>query len=292
MPPNFNQRKDLLSRLLIVGVILLLLIIAFDVRTSTISQRVQGVTREILAPIQKWSTDTMIWWRDAFETIRSFQLLKEENAELKEHNTLLLQAYSRLEAVEAENERLRSNLEYKKTNPQYEIIIAKIIGWPLAGRGGNFILGLGQKDGINQDMVAVTPLGVLGKIVNVTENTAELMLLTHELSFVGARVMPGGYLCVVNGQGAEISDLELTFLATEAEISVGDKVFTSGLSDFYPEGLSIGHIKEIQTETTGMHKTAIVEPTVSFSALFEVMVLADVKSVSNLTSTENAGSTP
>ncbi|NLN84300.1 MAG: rod shape-determining protein MreC [Firmicutes bacterium] len=274
-----KQKKDLLTRLLVIGVIALLLVIAFDVRTSTISHRVQSVTREILAPVQKWSINTMTWWRDTFETIKSFQNIREENASLKEHNTLLIQAYSQLETVQAENERLRKDLEYKKQHPQYEIVIAKIIGWPLSGRAGNFILGLGKKDGIDVDMVAVTPTGILGKIVHVTDNTAELMLLTNSSSSIGARIMPAGYLCVINGQGAEESDLKLTFLAIEAEIEIGDPVFTSGLSDFYPEGLAIGTIKEIEMDPSGMHKTALVEPSVSFSTIFEVMVLSDIKEV-------------
>ena len=141
-----KQKKDLLTRLLVIGVIALLLVIAFDVRTSTISHRVQSVTREILAPVQKWSINTMTWWRDTFETIKSFQNIREENASLKEHNTLLIQAYSQLETVQAENERLRKDLEYKKQHPQYEIVIAKIIGWPLSGLDGNFMLGFGKKD--------------------------------------------------------------------------------------------------------------------------------------------------
>lgn len=127
-------------------------------------------------------------------------------------------------------------------------------------------------------MVSVSNQGVLGKIIHVTEHTSELMLLTDELAAVVARVLPGGYLSIVNGQGANASTLKLSLLPGTAEIKIGDKVVTSGLSDLYPEGLTIGFITKIDANKTGMYQTAEVEPTVRATSLYEVMILSNFQS--------------
>jgi len=273
-----NQKKDRFTQLLLVGVLLVSLIVVFDLRTSTASQSIQSITREVLAPLQNWSAEVFTWWKDMFDTVQNFRTLKDENAQLREHNTLLLQAYSRLEALEAENNRLREMMKFKEENLQYEIALAKIIGWPNSNWSSRYILGLGSTDGIAVNMVAVSSQGVLGKIVHVTEHTSELMLLTDELAAVGARVLPGGYLSIVSGQGANASTLKLSLLPGSAEIKIGDKVVTSGLSDLYPEGLTIGLITKIDDNKTGMHQTAEVEPAVRVSSLYEVMILYNIQS--------------
>ncbi|GEM_PF-2107529 len=292
MNPNPNQKKDRFTQLLVVGVLLITLIVAFDLRTSSVSQSIQGITREVMAPMQKWSVDVFTWWKDMFDTIQNFRTLKDENVLLREHNTLLLQAYSRLEALEAENSRLRDMIQFKEENFQYEIAIAQIIGWPNSSWSSRYILGLGSNDGIAVGMVAVSSQGVLGKIVSVTENTSELMLITDELASVGARVLPGGYLSIVTGQGANVSTLKLSLLPGSAEVHIGDKIVTSGLSDLYPEGLTIGTIIKIDDQGTGMHQTAEVAPTVQFSSLYEVMILYNIQSAERATPSLQEGVTP
>jgi len=287
-----NQKKDRFTQLLLVGVILVSLIVVFDLRTSTASQSIQSITREVLAPLQNWAGEVFTWWKDMFDTVQNFRSLKDENAQLREHNTLLLQAYSRLEALEAENNRLREMMKFGEENLQYEIAIAKIIGWPNSNWSSRYILGLGSTDGIAVNMVAVSSQGVLGKIVYVTEHTAELMLLTDELAAVGARVLPGGYLSIVSGQGANASTLKLSLLPGSAEIKIGDKVVTSGLSDLYPEGLTIGLITKIDDNKTGMHQTAEVDPAVRVSSLYEVMILYNIQSTKRPISTLPEEATP
>ncbi len=278
---NQNQapKKDRFTLGIIAGVILLCLMIAFDVRTSSISSTVQGLTRDVLAPMQNWSAEVFDWWRESIETLRALQTLKDENIELKEQNDLLLQAYSRMLTVEAENQRLQQMLDFKQTNLQYEIEIAKIIGWPVSNWSSRYVLGLGSKDGITKNMVAVSTSGLIGKIVQVTETTAELMLLTDELSSVGVRIQSSGCLGIVSGNGAQTPTLTMSFISSDAVVKEGDLVVTSGLSDIYPEGLVIGKVVRCEEEVSGMHQTAEIEMITDFYSLYEVMILRNVQSV-------------
>ncbi|HZW49630.1 MAG TPA: rod shape-determining protein MreC [Bacillota bacterium] len=282
---NQNQppKKDRFALWIIVGVILLCLMIAFDVRTSSISSTVQGITRDVLAPMQNWSTDVLDWWRESVDTLRSLQTLKDQNAELKGQNDLLLQAYSRMLTVEAENQRLQQMLDFKQSRLQYEIEIAKIIGWPVSNWSSRYVLGLGSKDGIAKDMVAVSTSGLIGKIVQVTESTAELMLLTDELSSVGVRIQSSGCLGIITGNGAQTPTLTMSLITSNAVVKEGDLVVTSGLSDIYPEGLVIGKVISCTKEASGMHQTAEIEMISDFYSLYEVMILCNVQTVPSVT---------
>jgi hypothetical protein len=93
-------------------------------------------------------------------------------------------------------------IQFKEENLQYEIAIAQI----MVGRtpaGPPFISsGWLKRWNCSGYGCGLEPRGVR-KIVDVTEHTSELMLITDELASVGARVLPGGYLSIVSGQGAK-----------------------------------------------------------------------------------------
>ena len=65
----------------------------------------------------------------------------------------------------------------------------------------------------------------------------------------------------------------MEYLDGDAEIMVGDEIVTSQLSDFYPEGLAIGKVLEIETDTNGLTKYAVIEPYVDLKHLDTVLVL-------------------
>ena len=55
----------------------------------------------------------------------------------------------------------------------------------------------------------------------------------------------------------------------------GDEIITSGLSDYYPAGISIGYVREIHQDQNGLTKYAVIEPTVDFKHLDTVLVIME-----------------
>ena len=66
---------------------------------------------------------------------------------------------------------------------------------------------------------------------------------------------------------------KMEYIDGDAEIMVGDEIVTSHLSDIYPEGLAIGKVLEIETDTNGLTKYAVIEPYVDLKHLDTVLVL-------------------
>ena len=57
------------------------------------------------------------------------------------------------------------------------------------------------------------------------------------------------------------------------EISVGDKVETSGMSSLYPKGVIIGEIVQVIKNEGQFDYHAIIKPAVDFKRLEEVVVI-------------------
>lgn len=60
-------------------------------------------------------------------------------------------------------------------------------------------------------------------------------------------------------------------------MSVGDKIVTSNISDKYLQGILIGYVNEIVTDSNNLTKSGYVTPVVDFKHLEEVLVITDLK---------------
>ncbi|MBQ2880146.1 MAG: rod shape-determining protein MreC, partial [Anaerotignum sp.] len=65
----------------------------------------------------------------------------------------------------------------------------------------------------------------------------------------------------------------MEYIDAQAEILVGDEIVTSHLSDIYPAGLAIGKVLELETDTSGLTKYAVIQPYVDLKHLDTILVI-------------------
>lgn len=139
----------------------------------------------------------------------------------------------------------------------------------------------GRRHGVALNAPVVTGAGLVGKVVSVTETTAQVLMLTdaqgQASSFVRQREGEPvyGVVCGTYGQGSRLhSDGELRMdFRQEDDVAVGDPVLTSGLGGVFPKGIMIGTVTEVLVDSSGMMKRARVKAAVNFDALEEVRVI-------------------
>jgi rod shape-determining protein MreC len=73
--------------------------------------------------------------------------------------------------------------------------------------------------------------------------------------------------------GAQSGRLRVKFLPIRAEVPIGEVVITSGLGGVYPKGIMIGRVVGVEGRSGALFQEAIVEPSVDFSRLEEVLVV-------------------
>ena len=67
--------------------------------------------------------------------------------------------------------------------------------------------------------------------------------------------------------------LRLDYLPADCQLLGGDLVVTSGLGGYYPSGLSVGTVEEVQLSDSGAASYAVLEPAADFDSLVEVFVI-------------------
>lgn len=124
-------------------------------------------------------------------------------------------------------------------------------------------------------MVVLSGNGLVGHIIEVAPNYSKVLSIIDDRNAVSSKVLRTGDLGIVKGDLTLLNEglCKMEYVDAEADIIVGDEIVTSNLSDIYPPGIMIGVVKEIETESHGLTKYALIEPVVDFRHLEEVLVI-------------------
>jgi len=252
---------------------------------------VEEIITRIMAPIQSVASTVGFQFRkvglstgELMTAYRDNQALRLENEELRQNNL-------NTSEVLAENLRLRTMLDYKKTTNQFDFVTAAVVGRDLGTWNGTIIINRGTADGINKDMPVVTPQGLVGSVVNVYTNVAKVQLILDSRSAVGTLVQrpESRVAAIVEGNNATPQTPRMVNIARDADIIKSDKLITSGFGGIYPKGLLIGEVVDIVNEEGGLLKYASIKPSVDFDRLEEVLII--VRSREPMPTLPNSGLT-
>ncbi|MCR3955449.1 MAG: rod shape-determining protein MreC, partial [Gudongella sp.] len=176
---------------------------------------------------------------------------------------------------------LKNELELERST-ELDLTKGKVIGKEPGNWFDRFTINLGSDDGIIKGATVVQGVeveqelyqeGLVGRVVDVGDNWAKITTVIDELSSVSFKIIrtqDGGVL-----SGSVDSLLEGYLFDFEADVIVGDKLYTSGLGGVYTEGVYIGEVTEIRTSQEELTKTIVVAPAVDFKKLYNVFVIVN-----------------
>lgn len=229
----------------------------------------------LIAPLEFAASRLGYGVRQAGSTTGEFLTLYRNNQSLRVENEALSQKLSQLTEVSAENERLRAMLDYKRGAPQFDFVVAPVVGRDPGTWTQMLMIGKGSDDGLAKDMPVVTARGLVGSVAAVFSRSARVQLLLDPRSAVGAIVQrtESRVAAIVEGNGAQPLSPRMINLARDADVIVGDRVVTSGFGGIFPKGVLIGEVVRLANEEGGLLKVAILKPAADFDRLEEVMVI-------------------
>ena len=67
----------------------------------------------------------------------------------------------------------------------------------------------------------------------------------------------------------------MSYLSTDSDIKVGDRIISSGIGVVYPRGLLIGTVTEIVPDEVSRTLSAHIEPAVNLKDVVHVMIIKD-----------------
>ena len=222
-------------------------------------------------------------FRDAWAWTSDLLDAKDENEELRRENQDL-----RREVIEARTAAqefaLQGAIAEYVAGPSFpadfEPVVARIIGRPPTPYQQEVIVSAGTGDGIKRNAPVVSEDGnLVGKVTDVTESSARIMLITDQASSVSAVVLETEASGVVK-HGASSSSLILDRVEKDEMASEGNTVITAGwtterFESLFPRGIPIGVVESVGQQDVDLFKRIQVAPLVDFDSLSAVIVLIE-----------------
>ncbi len=229
-------------------VFLALTMILADARSDRL-QLAREVMTTALTPII-WAASLPVRAGIAADQIQSRESLVAENTELRQRLMLLQVRAQKLDALEAENRRIRELLASREALDE-KVLIAEIIGINQDPYRHQITLNKGLRDGVYRGQALVDAHGVLGQIVEVSPGISQALLITDPDHGIPVEVNRTGLQTIAVGRG-DGQGLKLPFLPSNADIREGDLLVSSPLGGRFPAGYPVGRIQTLR-HTAGEH---------------------------------------
>jgi rod shape-determining protein MreC len=176
---------------------------------------------------------------------------------------------ARLEALAADNARLRELLGLRRAQPA-STLAAPVISRQLGGWWQQLVIGKGALAGVSVGQPVLGPGGLLGLVASVTPATATVTLLTDPSSRVGVWLSRTRHHGLLSGVGT--ARPMVRFLDKDPEVRPGDVVVTSPASTLVPPSLPVGVIQSVDASADPA-PTAVVRLIAPVQAVDWVQVL-------------------
>ncbi len=241
---------------------------------------VQRALYTVISPVFNAAYSVVTPVRKFITSIKESGNYEKEIKSLKEQvNALSIENKTREDYIN-ENKRLKELLDLKdNTMAAYNTVTARVVSYEPNSWYDTVILGKGKKDGISVDDIVITSLGVVGRVTDCGSNWSKVSTIINSANSVGVKLSRTGDVGVLSGDAslAQDKNAKLEYLSNDKNLIKGDILVTSGLGGVYPAGLTIGKIINIKSDSAGNLDYGVVEPSVDFSSLYEVLVITDMK---------------
>ena len=204
-----------------------------------------------------------------FNDIRRYKSISNDNNRLEKDNILLNSLKEENSVLVLENERLKGLMGLEKSYSNKRVY-ARVISRNRLYFFDTFIISRGSGSGISINDAVVSADGLIGRIVSVSKDYSTVRMITSNYDDNKLSV-------VVNGCNGNIKEYKDGYLIIDGvsnydKISVGDKVYTSGLG-VLDKNLFIGSVSKVLEDSYGISGVLYVD-IASIDDISYVMVLA------------------
>src|SRR5687768_5633357 len=279
-----RRRRAVLAALVVLS--LFLLTAYFGERSSGPLHGVQRTAMEVLAPIQEGANRALKPFRDLFGWFGDTLDAKDRANELETANDSLEKRVADLTLENRELEQVKGLQQMNTAGglASYEPVAARVIARSPSSWYQTFQINKGSSDGVRVDQPVVNSAGLVGKIKEVSDGNAVVMLLTDPEFGVSARSLKSGEPGSVHPAVGAAGDLRFELVPNAKEVRRGERIITAGtstsarvsdLTSLYPRGIPIGTVKRIETGEGELDRVIHVEPAADLHSLDIVEVLIE-----------------
>ncbi len=276
-----KNQASAFNRYLLLGLavfcIIMMLLSSFSEKASGPFKVIANVT---VIPLQQGINYVGRWMGDMTDNFETMQQLRSENKKLQEQVDSLMTENNYLQEERYELERLQELYNLDSNYAEYEKTAAHVIGSDSGNWFSTFTIDKGSQDGIAVDMNVMAGSGLVGIVVEVGPTWAKVRSIIDDSSNVSGMVLSTSDRCIVSGDLSLMNDGQIRFEQmenNENQVSVGDQIVTSYISDKYLQGILIGYVSEVTVDSNNLTRSGYITPAVDFKNIQEVLVITTTK---------------
>jgi rod shape-determining protein MreC len=269
-PAFFKQGPSAISKLLFFSALSVLLMVA-DVRFH-VTQPLRATLSVALYPVQWLAMLPQAFTKYSGEYLEALQDAQADAKEVRQKLLLQSQRAAQVEQLTLENKQLRSLLNLQERLNTVGVV-AEVLYDAADPYTRKLIINKGMTNGLKPSSPVMDEHGILGQVTRVLPLVSEVTLVTdreHSIPVLNTRTGARG---VAYGESGGAPLLELRFMATNADIEVGDQLTTSGVDGVYPPGVPVGIVTKVERRAETAFARILCEPVGRVQGARHVMVI-------------------
>ena len=229
------------SRVIFASIFCLFLMIT-DIRYES-GTYIRSFSNDILKPITFLTRlplqvyeDFNLFFASRVNLEKKVRSLQEENLKLKATNQFM-------EKISIDNSKLNA-LWSSYSIDKERFLISKKRFLSSNEYQPLLVLDTSSKQIIKKDGAVVSEQGLAGRVASVGFSSAEVLLVQDIRSSIPVISSDSSLHATLEGKGIGRNG-KLKFISKTAEFSVGEKVYTSGLGEIFPDGILVGEVVSV-----------------------------------------------
>lgn len=273
-PPFFKQGPSALSKLFFFSALALFLMVA-DTRL-TLVKPVRSVLMTLLFPAQWLVTQPVRGVGSLGEYMTSLETAQAEKHAAQLRLATQSERAAQVEELTLENQRLRALLDLR-SRLDLQGAAAQVLYDAADPYTRKVIIDKGMTHGVVAGSPVIDESGVLGQVTRVHPLVSEVTLLTDRDQAIPVLNTRTGVRSVAYGQpGVGGTELELRFMAGNADVQTGDILSTSGIDGIYPAGLPVAKVSSVERRAESAFARVLCTPNAQVLSALHVLVLPPV----------------
>ena len=242
-----------------------------DQRT-TLTEQPRALLMTVVYPLQAAMAVPAQLFDWSQGSTRSRAELARENNRLKRERLLADARLQQLNAIRAENERLREMLD-ARARVGSTVRVAQILEVDTDPFRHRVVINKGSGDGVFPRQAIIDASGIVGQVLQVGAVSATVLLISDPEHAVQVEVVRNGLRTVAFGSG-DYDQLEVRYLPNNADIRVGDLLVTTSLAGDYPAGYPVGEVVAVEQRPRQAFARVTASPSAALTRMREVLLLS------------------
>lgn len=227
--------------------------------------------------IQKIFYAPIKYVKDELEVFNEKKDLYEKYTKLKEKVDKTDLYYAQIEELQKEVTELKSTLDLNATLSEYTYVNATVVNRNMGYWYNNLTIDKGSKNGVKKGDAVITPKGLIGKVISVSNFSSTVKLITSDeiSNKISVKINSNdeNLYGLLIGYDKEYNIYKIEGINNSDNIKEGDLVTTTGLTDYFPSGIIIGKVSRVVKDEYDLNSIVEVIPSVNFKNISIVTVL-------------------